>query len=398
MTNTSLSTTTCRCEPTSPPVWLWSLSAAYLFFFMGLGAVFPFLPVHYARLGLTDEQIGFLAAVTTAMSVPMSLVWGALADNLPSERRLLQIVLAGTGAALFLIWHTTSFALLFIVVLLYGALLSAIVPLLDGLTIESVRTFGRSSFGEIRMWGSIGWTLATFSIGKIMEWTFFEVFFLLGIGFIVLTLLTTPYHPERGQRAQASLHDGLRQVLKPPFTYLLTALLLLGIAMNAATNFYSLFLDRMGASETLIGLAWGIASLSEIPVVFYASRLTKRFGADRILGVAFVVFAVRWLIYAVAPSPTVAIAAQVLHGLSFGTFLVGSMGLLAELIPSERRATAQFLYASTVYGVGALIGSSGGGLFVEQFGIRALYAVTPVLALTGFAFFVLTVPRRTAKR
>ncbi|GAP62830.1 MFS transporter, PPP family, 3-phenylpropionic acid transporter [Ardenticatena maritima] len=399
MSNPSLTlSTTCQCEPATPPARLWSLGAAYFFYFMALGAIFPFLPLYYARLGLNDEQIGLLAAVVTAVSVPMSLVWGTLADNVSSERRLLQAILLGVALALFALSRVDSFALVFVVVIVYGALNSATVPLLDGLTIESVRAYGRSSFGEIRVWGSIGWTLATLLTGKILEWTFFEMFFWLGIGLLVMTFFTTPFHPERGQRAKASLREGVRDVLKPPFTFMLAALLLLGIAMSAANNFYSLFLNRMGASETLVGVAWAIGSLSEIPVVFYASRLTQRFGSARILQVAFLVFALRWFLYVVSPSPGWAVAVQVLHGLSFGTFLVGSMGLLAELIPSERRATAQFLFMGTVYGLGSLFGATSGGMFVERFGVRALYMVTPLLALAGWGVFVATVQRRLQQK
>src|SRR5207344_864343 len=104
---------------------------AYLVYFAGIGAAFPYLPVFYRDLGLTLAEIGVLTAMQAAIQLVLAPVWGALADRFPRSRATLPLSAGVAVCGATILFLATDVVSIFIgSLILYGGL-SGVGPTLD---------------------------------------------------------------------------------------------------------------------------------------------------------------------------------------------------------------------------------------------------------------------------
>jgi PPP family 3-phenylpropionic acid transporter len=375
-------------QATLPPSTL--AAAKYFSYYMALGSVIPFSNRYYERLGLSGIQIGVLAAAPVVVSSSTVLVWGTIADKLQWHRGILRLsLLLGVGAILLLSTAETFRGLLPFVII-YALFTSAIVPLLDSSALEAAEGSGHS-YGELRLWGSVGWSISAVLIGAIIQrfaidWLFYGYAIL-----ILFTFLLSQFQLPRMEMPRSSLRQGLKMLLlNRPFLLFLFSVFLVSLTLSAALSFFSIYLDAIGTSEGSIGLGWAIASVSEIPVMLFSGRLIRRIGAGGLLKIAFVTFAVRWLLYSFITTPALAVSLQLLHGLSFGAYLVGGVTYVKEHAPPGFGTTGQSVFNLVAFGVGSIAGSLLGGYLYETAGITWLFRLLSAIVVIALACFIVS--------
>ena len=87
----------------------------------------------------------------------------------------------------------------------------------------------------------------------------------------------------------------------------------------------------------------------------------------------------RWYVMAKTTSVAVMLAAQLIHGLSFGAFLVAVVALLTRHIPETSRAQGQALLYLLIFGVGGILGNSGAGYIKDLAGVSSLFEVAAAI-------------------
>jgi PPP family 3-phenylpropionic acid transporter len=157
-----------------------------------------------------------------------------------------------------------------------------------------------------------------------------------------------------------SAHDRppLFGVLRQPgvASFFLSVSLMCGAHM-ALYAFYSLYLERAGYSKSVIGMMWALGVVCEVVFFYFQSHVFARFGAQRVIMVAFAVAVLRFaLIGAGADWLWVLIAAQVMHAVSFGAHHSASVQAMQRWFAGPLQASGQALYMSLGYGVGGTLG------------------------------------------
>jgi PPP family 3-phenylpropionic acid transporter len=357
---------------------------------MALGSFIPFINLYYERLGLSGIQIGVLAAAPVVVSSSTVLVWGTIADKLQWHRGILRLSLLLGAGAILLLSTAETFRGLLPFVIIYALFTSAIVPLLDSSALEAAEGSGHS-YGELRLWGSVGWSISAVLIGAIIQrfaidWLFYGYAIL-----ILFTFLLSQFQLPRMEMPRSSLRQGLKMLLlNRPFLLFLFSVFLVSLTLSAALSFFSIYLDAIGTSEGSIGLGWAIASVSEIPVMLFSGRLIRRIGAGGLLKIAFVTFAVRWLLYSFITTPALAVSLQLLHGLSFGAYLVGGVTYVKEHAPPGFGTTGQSVFNLVAFGVGSIAGSLLGGYLYETAGITWLFRLLSAIVVIALACFIVS--------
>lgn len=365
------------------------VSVVYLFYYMALGAFLPFINLHYRRLGVSALEIGFLSALLVPVSAIGSLLWSGIADALGRHRLILVSSMALSIGAVFVLSHVRDFPLIVLWAALQAFVSSPIGPLVDS---AAVRVAGRrgSSFGVFRMWGTIGWAIATLVVGTLVEqfslgWAFYGYMAFMGLTLVVAWV----GEAARPQRRGAEFSKEMRAVLHHrSFLVFLGSVFFLGMTLGGESNFLSLFLDSIGSSETMIGLAWTVGALSEIPVLWWADRLTKRWGSQGLVKFAFLTFGVRWILLSFVSNPGWALSLQALRGVSFGAFLVGGVGYTVEVTPAGLATVALAIFNLTAFTVSSIAGSLLGGYVFERFGGAGLFRVLGIAAWIGLLTLV----------
>ena len=104
---------------------------------------------------------------------------------------------------------------------------------------------------------------------------------------------------------------------------------------------------------------------------------------------------IRWIAMAFDPGDIVLLIAQASHGLSFAATHAGTMLLISDMAPANRRGAAQGLVTAAISGLTAVLIVASGTLTV-RFGERS-YFVMAAFALLGFAASTLRARERAAE-
>jgi PPP family 3-phenylpropionic acid transporter len=141
--------------------------------------------------------------------------------------------------------------------------------------------------------------------------------------------------------------------------------------------FFSLYLDNLGYSKTMIGVLWAVSVLAEIVWFFSQGRWLPRFSLSTWLLICAAAMVLRMvLISGLADSLLALLFAQLLHALTFATQHTVSTAVLSHHFPGRLRGRGQALYASIGYGVTGVLGALGGGALSDAWGLSMVYTVS----------------------
>lgn len=356
----------------------------YLFLYAGTGIYLPFLPLFLATAGLDSAQIGYLLAISPLTGIFAQVMWGNLADRQNRRKEYLILTVAGMAVVCFFLPAAKGIAGFALLLFLYAFFNSAVTPLTDSLALNVLAD--TRQFGEFRRWGSLGFAVTAasggvlFTVLPIKEFGFLAgSLFLLTLGWVFT--LPNPRHCGIGQ-ARGSFPVG--QVLATegvlPF---LGVVLLIMVPYNVYISFMGWHLQHLGASRAWIGLSWTVAAVSEIPVFGFGAIWLKKIPAKSLMAMSAVVYAMRWLAYAVIPSYGVIVWIQVSQSLSFALFYLAAVEYLARLVPANLRSSAQGLFQAAAFGVSAVLGAAGGGWVLKHSNLSVLYMSMAAAALAG---------------
>ncbi len=262
-------------------------------------------------------------------------------------------------------------------------------PLNDSLILLSVKHTGRK-YPSIRIFGSIGFAVAALGIGQFLKssgsGTTMIVCMITIIISLGLSFTLKDYQQTSAPKVQYS--GFLRLVSKPDVLVFFLLILLLSISHRMNDGFLAVAMRQMGADESMVGIAWMVSAVSEIPVLFLLGKYGHKFKDLPLLAFAGLAYALRFWLLSRIDAPDWAILIQALHSISFGVFFSTALRYMTHLIPDEFRASGQALFAVIWTGVAGLISGMLGGYVLENFGRSIFFQAAAWLALLGAAGFL----------
>ena len=370
------------------------LARLYYFLYYGaIGCYFPYVTLYFERLGLSGKAIGALAALAPLVLLGAGPAWGALGDRFRIHRYLLPLATFGPILPMLLLARTGQFQWLALLLVTAAFFSTPSVALIDSAVLDLVEDTGQT-YGSIRVWGSIGFTVVTWGMGYVLKlaglpWMFYSY----GV-FMLLAALVALRLPARRRTWQTNFRASLGELLgQRPLALFLLSAFLVGAAFSASLSFYPLHLQALGGDAAWIGLAGALGAVTEMPALFYSQALFRRLGVRGSLVMAYAVYAVRWAILALVRSPLLALLTQLLHGLSFGAFLVGGVAYVDEHTPAGLSATAQSLFVAMVFGLGSASGALIGGWLYDTFKAAGMFGAISAITVLGLVVLLMAEPR-----
>ena len=270
---------------------------------------------------------------------------------------------------------------------LYSLLGSPIVSLSDSATMHMLGD-ERDQYGRVRMGGTFGWAMAAPLAGLLVENNGMQMAFWGYAAFMALALVVSQrlIFADSADPTGAAARGGMRTLLRNRRWVLFLAMAFAcGVGFASVNTYLFAYMQELGASAGVMGLALTLATLSELPVLFFADRLLKRLGSFGLLTLGMAVTGIRLLLFAAVSAPAGVLAFQFLNGLTFPAVWVAGVSFAYENAPPGLRATAQGLFGAMVFGFGAAVGGLLGGLLLEAVGGRAMYLVFGLLVLGSLA-------------
>lgn len=372
-------------------------SAVVFFLYCALSCS-AFTVALYDSRGISGTQVGILLAAASAVSIFSPPAMGLLADKLRSKRRTLMLCLALGGVTdLLLPLFAGSFWPLLGVSVVGNAFRGATFTLFDAWLVSEASVAGRKlEYGSVRLWGSIGYSLFSLCYSAITEVLgSVDIAFYLGGALMLLTALfcllgagRETAAPQAGKKA-LSLRELRPQRLLHNYYFIafFFVFILINVAKDFGVSYFSYLLAELGRSSSDVGLLNGLKAAAEVPLMFAAGWLVRRFGYRTCIFSVGILYAAEHLCYAFANSMGILIGAQILHGAFSGLFMGISASYLYTLIPASLSTTAHAL-AIAGSNVLSVLGNLGSGYLLESAGVRTLYqciAVPPALAVLIFA-------------
>lgn len=366
-----------------------TIASGYFWFYAGVGAFTPYTALYYQYLGFSGIELGLLTALPALGTALTGPFWGMAADALSAHRAILRTVLAIAAVVSLALAQITSY-LPFLLTL--GILAFALVPvpsLMDSYAV-SVAERGGHGYGVLRIFGSIGFTVMVLIMGAVMAGGMsnrfiyaYAVCHMLALGAVFLL-------PRLGERRPRKIMDGVGAIWsRKPFLLLLLVAYMMASGVAILNMYLGIHIRSLGSGTDVVGTAFAVSAMSELPVIGFGTLIMSRIGARRMIIIALVAYIVRFSMLAVAPDAGWVIASQLLHGLSFAMFLVASVNLAHRLVGGELAATAQALLGTMSFGFGNITGSLVGGALLDVLGTRTLYSGVVLLMAAALAVYVI---------
>lgn len=369
------------------------LSGGYFWYFAAVGCLIPYISVYYRHLQFNGFQIGVLTAILPLGIAFIAPLCGTLADAFSAHRLLLRSALVLAGLTALVMSQATSFIALVPLMALLAICLAAVPAMLDGFAML-ISTQEGVAFGRLRVWGSVGYILSVWLVAWRMGRQVSNFFLLAYAVSLLLTCVSTlglPKVPALAQSRQPMWRGISTMVRNPSVALVLLTVYLVTSNANIMSNYLSIYITELGGTAQLIGTASAVAAISEMPVLIFGHGLLNRFSSRKILALAIGVYFIRFLLYTLPLPGYWVLVSQVMHGLSFGLYLMASVTLVHELAGRERAATAQGLLSSTSFGFGAITGALVGGALLDRLGAVGIFQVAAVGMFIALAVGLFTV-------
>jgi PPP family 3-phenylpropionic acid transporter len=434
-------------------------SLHYFMLFVLMATTFPYFQLFLKARHFSTPEVGYLQGLMALAGVCGPIVVGHLADRFARRRGLIVACLAAFAALMVPLNATTSLALAAVLIAGVGFTGRTTIPLADALASTELPDPAHQ-YGKVRIWGSIGFVLTLLGIrwaGLVDEQSSTSMMncMLVAAALCAASVLALPDRHRAGGGLAQKTQSGLRPQPNPPegnnrgrgpeqeppaaqcrgfegpplpraghlqcpvpgpresspslagghFDLLFCLFLAAGathqFGMSAYYSFFSLYLkEQLRMDQT--AWVWAIGSAAEIPLLFYAGRLVRRFGLRAMLMAATAAVSLRLAIFSQVPPGGLALGGlglvpplaiilptQLLHALCFGLFHAASVEFVRRKVPPPRRGLAMALYASLAVGLPAWLGSSAGGQIVKGYGYGVLFATYAAVPLLGLACLAL---------
>nr|WP_285856821.1 MFS transporter [Mesobacillus subterraneus] len=362
---------------------IYSLQGFYLFVFFGIGSLFPLLSVYLSDIEkLNGYQIGIILSLGPVVMIFFQPLWGMIADMKNLHNRLLTVTTLITGISALGYLFFEGFFLFILVAIVLAIFQSAIIPLSDSISLKYTSSAG-VNYGNVRLFGSLGFGVAVFLMGKLSEWNPQVIFYAFFLTLLIAGAISLKMPREAAGKPNGLL-SGIKDLMGMKRFLVFLAITFMIFGPNLANNFYfSLFVEDRGGTYTGIGIAFLIAVLSEIPFMRAAGSWIHKLGLLQVAVMAALVSLIRWIFYFTEPGLTLIYASAVVQGFSLGLFIPAGLQYIREITPKHITATAVTIYSAVGNGLGNWFFTFVGGIIFEEFNIYGVYLFFAVLTLVG---------------
>lgn len=318
-------------------------------------------------------QVGLIYGSPAIAALVSPFLMGILADRYFSTDKLL-LVLQFLGGGL-LIWmaYIQTFSNFYILMLVYSFIFTPTLSLANAMVFHH-SVDREKDFSNIRVWGTVGFILAS-ALVSFLEWeTTSNTLFFAGIGSILMGFYCffLPDTPPIKQQQNSSLKSLFNSELKSLFfnrTFFVFVLCITLIRVPASFyySFVNAYLVDIGMPHPTLKMASG--QVLEILLMLTLPFMLKRFGIKALMLIAFAAWGLRYFCFAfgdMESGVSLLYMGMLLHGVCFTYSDLSAQIFIDQSVPPYLRNSAQGFILFLTLGLGVLLGSYIAGSVVDM--------------------------------
>lgn len=360
--------------------------AFFVLAFAAGGVIQPFLNLYLVEVGFSGAQVGMLNGYSSLAIVALTPLIGRLADRTQRHRLILGIIVAVKGLATPALLLSSAWGWLAALVTIRVMTAGAQDALMNRLTMAHLLRRGGGDFGGIRFWGALSFAATSLLAGWLGRAGSVSVLFpMAGVLGLLAALCAGGFPASLAPKSVPTRGISARRLERSPtLTALFGLIFVLSIGKSAFETFAGIYIKtELGADNAWIGLLGAATSISPLPALAIAGPLLRRCSRSGLLAAGIASSASAYGLLALAPTIVYTLPVMLLHGAAGALTLTGVVILLSQVGLPEQAATDQMLAQLTVPGLAGLAAQPLGGLLLDVYGGRLLFAISAVVTLAG---------------
>lgn len=363
------------------------------------GLMFNYAAVYLQSRGFSSGGIGLVLGASYLLSALGQPLFARLVS-----RRGLRLNVAAAGvyllmaalSALILLLPLKG-AVLAVIIVAAFTLQSAMQPSINSLHWGFELSGTHVNFGLARGVGSAGFALSSLLMGQILRRAAPDILPACYLaGQILLALcLTALRAPDYAHSGQSKRGGSYRDILAahPKFALFLGGVACMSMAHIFIDNFMLQIMQSLGGGSANLGVAIGIAGMTELPAMVLYSRLSRRMDGFRLLRIAAWIWLAKDVLTLLATSPSLVYVSEALQFFSYAIYVPAAVDYIARALPAGEFLGGQALHGS-FWTLGSLAATFLGGQLIDGLGVRGALGIAQLFALGGAVLISLSTARR----
>ncbi len=350
------------------------------------GIFSAYLPLYLKELGFATFAIAILSTVNNITRCIGPYAWGWLGDH--SGKRLAIVRVSCVAALMFsaVLFAPATFAMFFIGLLAMCLATSSMTPLTESLLIARLQLeqgVDWGAYGRLRLWGSIGFSVAVIASGWWFERAGISWFAASISALLCVLMMSSMSLPSDTESMNTDKPPRALPLLRSPVIAGFYAACFFMVASHTGLYvFFSLYLDQLGYSKFVIGLLWAAGVMFEIAWFYFQGHALKHVRLQTLWVVACAIAALRFaMIGALGQFLIVLIIASAAHFLTFAAHHTASMAFITRHFQGSMANRGMALFTMIAYGFGGVLGGLAGGKVAQAHGYGAVFYLSAALAL-----------------
>ena len=333
-------------------------------------------------LGFSGTQIGMILGLAGSIgAIAAPFIGGQIADRYFSTERILAFLVTFGGIVK---WYTslqTDYNSWLYLSIMYSVLYMPTLALSNSITFAHVDN-QENDFPRIRVWGTIGWIVASWVFPMIWLQTDLQLQsmppFITGAevpnvtarlvdalkfsgaisiiyGSFCFLLPKTP--PKKNASEKLAFKKAFELFKYPSFTILVISSLVVSVIHQIYFLQAGPFLSSIGIPDSQIGPAMTIGQFAEILTMAYLGFFLKRLGFKKVISIGIAAYCLRYFIFGTEILPIwVMVISQAFHGFCYAFFFAAAYIYVDKIAERDVRHSAQTVFGIIILGGGPILG------------------------------------------
>ena len=368
-----------------------NIIAMQTLYYTVVGVFGAYLVLYYGSIGFSATQIGVITSAATLGVLLTQPFWGWASDRAKDGRTIISILYCFCGVFVFTYYLTEEFAFVLIIAVVFTIFYNPITPIMDSLTFETLeREKSGYNYGHMRIGGTLGYSLMVLLAGRILSGSYQHMFYICS-ALLFVSLIFARRASAVKLRANHERVSPLALLRNKKIFCFMFINLISAFGMMGFYSFYPLyFTENIGGSD-LFGVLLFTTAMSELPFWFFAGKITRRFGYERMILIAITVVGIRWSLLYFLTDLLLLILVNLLHGFCFVTIHFCIINFINDEIPKELRATGQSMNNLSAMVISRIFGGAMFGILSDKFGMNRMFLFMGALSLAGGLIFYIWV-------
>ena len=355
-------------------------------------------------LGFSGTQIGMILGLAGSIgAIASPFIAGQIADRYFSTERILAFLVTAGGIVKWITASQTDYQSWLVLSIIYSVLYMPTLALSNSITFAHIDD-QENNFPKIRVWGTIGWIVASWAFPMIWLQTDLQLQWMppfivgaeipnvtsrladalkfssiISISYGAFCFLLPPTPPKRDAVEKLAFKKAFDLFQYSSFTILVIA----SLAVSIIHQIYFLqtgpFLSHIGIPDSQIGPAMTIGQFAEILAMAYLGFFLKRLGFKKVITIGIAAYFFRYAIFGTAMLPVwIIVVSQVFHGFCYAFFFATAYIYVDKLADQDVRHSAQTVFGIIILGGGPVIGGWLSGY------LQNMYTVDNVFSFSNF--------------